>query len=157
MKSIVVFGVAVIALSAVQSAAAKDGDLGCVDTAFKLIGPDHKVCISSFRDPNLPGVVCHLSQARTGGLKGAVGLAEDKSEFSLSCVQSGPIPVPLNIPNQQDVFNEKTSVFFKNTKVTRFYDRENNALVYLAVSGKLIDGSPKNSISNVAISPWAQH
>ena len=157
MKTIVVFALAVVVWSAVQSAVAKDGDLGCVDTAFKLVGPDHKVCISSFRDPNVPGVVCHLSQARTGGLKGAVGLAEDKSEFSLSCVQSGPISMPLSIPGQQDVFSEKTSVFFKNTKVTRFYDRENNALVYLAVSGKLIDGSPKNSVSNVAISPWVQH
>lgn len=159
MKTIAI-GCATLILAAfflIDAAAAKDGDLGCVDTAFKLIGPDHKVCISSFRDPNVPGVVCHLSQARTGGLKGAVGLAEDKSEFSLSCVQSAPIALPLTIPAQQDVFSEKTSVFFKNTKVTRFYDRENNALVYLAVSGKLIDGSPKNSVSNVAISPWIQH
>ena len=145
------------AVMAVPEAQAKDGEIGCVDTAFKLIGPNHKVCISSFRDPNVPGIVCHLSQAKTGGLSGAVGLAEDKSEFSLSCVQVGPIAEPLNIPPQQAVFTEKTSIFFKSTRVTRFYDKENNALVYMAVSDKLIDGSPKNSISNVAISPWAQH
>ena len=145
------------AVMAVPAAQAKDGEVGCVDTAFKLIGPNHKVCISSFRDPNVPGIVCHLSQAKTGGLSGAVGLAEDKSEFSLSCVQVGPIAEPLNIPPQQAVFTEKTSIFFKSTRVTRFYDKENNALVYMAVSDKLIDGSPKNSISNVAISPWAQH
>ena len=145
------------AVMAVPAAQAKDGEVGCVDTAFKLIGPNHKVCISSFRDPNVPGIVCHLSQAKTGGLSGAVGLAEDKSEFSLSCVQVGPIAEPLNIPPQQAVFTEKTSIFFKSTRVTRFYDKENNALVYMAVSDKLIEGSPKNSISNVAISPWAQH
>ncbi len=145
---------ALLAVAASTQAWAKDGELGCVDTAFKLIGANHKVCISSFRDPSVPGIVCHLSQAKTGGIAGSVGLAEDKSEFSLSCVQSGPIVEPLNIPDQQSVFNEKTSVFFKSTRVHRFYDRDNHALVYMAISDKLIEGSPKNSISNVAISPW---
>ena len=146
----------VLAVGMTGQALAKDGELGCVDTAFKMIGPNHKVCISSFRDPNVPGIVCHLSHARTGGVAGAVGLAEDKSEFSLSCVQTGPISEPLNIPDQQPVFTERTSIFFKSTRVHRFYDKENHALVYMAISDKLIDGSPKNSISNVAISPWTQ-
>ena len=137
-------------------ARAQDGEVGCVTTAFKLIGANHKVCVSSFHDPDVPGVVCHLSQAKTGGLAGSVGLAEDKAEFSLSCVQMGPIPDTLTIPPQQAVFSEKTSIFFKSTRVTRFYDKANNALVYLAISDKLIDGSPKNSISNVALSPWAK-
>ena len=140
-----------------QPALAKDGDVGCVTTAWKLVGANHKVCVSSFRDPNVPGVVCHLSQARTGGVMGSVGLAEDVSEFSLSCVQTGAIAPPVNLPAEQEVFDEKTSVFFKGTKVVRFYDRDNNALVYLAISRKLIDGSPRNSVSNVAISPWAAH
>ena len=146
-----------VAIGLAGPALAKDGEVGCVDTAFKLIGANHKVCISSFRDPNVPGIVCHLSQAKTGGIAGSVGLAEDLSEFSLSCVQVGPIAEPLNLPAQQSVFSEKTSILFKSTRVTRFYDRENNALVYLAISDKLINGSPKNAISNVAISPWAQH
>ena len=148
---------ALLFMACAASANAKDGEIGCVDTVFKLIGPNHKVCISSFRDPDVPGVVCHLSQAKTGGISGAVGLAEDKSEFSLSCVQAGPIALPLTIPPQQAVFSERTSIFFKSTRVTRFYDKDNNALVYLAISDKLIEGSPKNSISNVAISPWVQH
>lgn len=147
---------AILLLAAGAPASAKDGEVGCVDTTFKLIGANHKVCINSFRDPNVPGVVCHLSQAKTGGISGAIGLAEDKSEFSLSCIQTGPIALPLNIPPQQTVFNERTSIFFKSTRVTRFYDKDNNALVYLAISDKLIEGSPKNAISNVAISPWAQ-
>jgi CreA protein len=148
---------AALALLAVLSpapAAARDGDIGCVTTAWKLIGANHKVCVSSFRDPDIDGVVCHLSQARTGGVMGSVGLAEDLSEFSLSCIQAGPIHTPLAIPEEREVFNESTSIFFKGTKVVRFYDKENNALVYLAVSRKLIDGSPRNSVSNVAISPW---
>ena len=147
---------ALLTLTLTSTAHAKDGELGCVTTAWKLLGANHKVCVSSFRDPDVPGVVCHLSQARTGGVKGSVGLAEDVSEFSLSCVQTGPIAAGLKLPDQQEVFTERTSVLFKGTHVYRMYDRENNALVYLAISRKVVEGSPRNAVSNVAISPWAQ-
>ena len=145
---------ALFALS--SSAQAKDGELGCVTTAWKLLGANHKVCVSSFHDPDVSGVVCHLSQARTGGVKGSVGLAEDQSEFSLSCVQTGPIAAGLKLPEQQEVFTERTSVLFKGTHVVRMFDKDNNTLVYLAISRKIVDGSPRNAVSNVAISPWAQ-
>jgi CreA protein len=149
--------VGIAALLALSSAAqAKDGELGCVTTAWKLLGSNHKVCVSSFRDPEVPAVVCHLSQARTGGVKGSVGLAEDVSEFSLSCVQTGPIAPGLKLPEQQEVFTERTSVLFKGTHVVRLFDKENNALVYLAISRKIVEGSPRNAVSSVAISPWAQ-
>ena len=36
----------------------------------------------------------------------------------------------------------------------RFCDVDNNALVYLAYSEKVIEGSPKNSVSAVPIRPW---
>ena len=145
---------ALLALS--TPALAKDGELGCVTTAWKLLGANHKVCVSSFRDPDVPGVVCHLGQARTGGVKGSVGLAEDLSEFSLSCVQTGPIAPGLKLPEQQHVFTEKTSVLFKGTQVVRLFDKDNNARVYLAISRKIVEGSPRNAVSTVAISPWTQ-
>jgi CreA protein len=147
---------ALLCLSLATPARAKDGELGCVTTTWKLLGANHKVCVSSFRDPEVAGVVCHLSQARTGGVKGSVGLAEDVSEFSLSCVQTGPIPAGLQLPEQKEVFTERTSLIFKGTHVVRMFDRENNTLVYLAISRKVVDGSPRNAVSNVAISPWAQ-
>ncbi len=143
-------------LALLSAAQAKEGELGCVTTAWKLLGANHKVCVSSFRDPDVPGVVCHLSQARTGGVKGSVGLAEDVSEFSLSCVQTGPIAAGLRLSEQQEIFSERTSALFKGTHVVRLFDKENNALVYLAISRKIVDGSPRNAVSNVAISPWAQ-
>jgi CreA protein len=58
------------------------------------------------------------------------------------------------LPDQENVFSENTSIFFKNTKVIRMFDKKHNTLVYLAVSRKLIEGSPQNSISTVPIMPW---
>jgi CreA protein len=126
-------------------------EIDCITTEWKLVGANHKVCINAFDDPEVPGVVCYMSQARTGGISGAVGLAEDPSEFSLDCRQTGPITLPEKFPKKKKVFSEGTSVFFKDTQVTRFYDDKRKALIYLAVSRKIIAGSPKNSISTVVV------
>jgi CreA protein len=126
-------------------------ELDCITTEWKLIGANHKVCVNAFEDPEVPGVVCYMSQARTGGISGAVGLAEDPSEFSLDCRQTGPVTIPDKFPKKKKVFSEGTSVFFKDTQVTRFYDDKRKALIYLAVSRKIIAGSPKNSISTVVV------
>ncbi len=129
-------------------------DIGCLDTTFKLLSPNDSVCVSAFEDPKLPGVTCHISQARKGGWGSVVGLTEDPSRFSIACRQTGPIALPDKLPEQESVFSEKTSVFFKNTKVVRMLDKKHNTLVYLAVSRKLVEGSPQNSISTVPIMPW---
>ena len=133
---------------------ARADDIGCLDTTFKLLSPNDSVCVSAFEDPKVSGVTCHISQARKGGWGSVVGLAEDPSRFSIACRQTGPIALPEKLPNQENVFSEKTSVFFKNTKVIRMFDKKHNTLIYLAVSKKLIEGSPENSISTVPIMPW---
>jgi len=130
-------------------------EVGCVSTTFRMLSPNDKICIDSFRDPQVDGVVCHVSRARTGGVKGVVGLAEDTSDASIACRQIGPIAVPSDLKNEQDVFDERRSILFKKLHVVRFYDRPNNSLVYLSYSDKLIEGSPKNSISTVPIMPWS--
>lgn len=129
-------------------------DIGCLDTTFKLLSPNDSVCVSAFEDPKIPGVTCHISQARKGGWGSVVGLTEDPSRFSIACRQTGPISLPDKLPDQENVFSEKTSIFFKNTKVIRMFDKKHNTLIYLAVSTKLIEGSPQNSISTVPIMPW---
>lgn len=129
-------------------------DIGCLDTTFKLLSPNDSVCVSAFEDPEVSGVTCHISQARKGGWGSVVGLTEDPSRFSIACRQTGPISLPDKLPKQENVFSEKTSIFFKNTKVIRMFDNKHNTLVYLAVSRKLIEGSPQNSISTVPIMPW---
>ena len=128
--------------------------IGCVTTEWKLIGANHKVCVESFGDPKIPGVTCHVSQARTGGMSGTLGLAQDPSQFSLACRQTGPITLPDKLPKEATVFTEDTSIFFKETRVMRLWDEANRTLVYLAISRKLIDGAPANSISTVPVMPW---
>jgi CreA protein len=125
--------------------------VGSVDTAFKLIGPDHKVVVEVFDDPLVGGVSCYLSRAKTGGLKGAVGLAEDKADSSVACRQVGPIAFKGKIPKQDEVFTERASIFFKHVRVVRMVDARRNALVYLVYSDRLIDGSPKNSVTAVPV------
>ena len=129
-------------------------DIGYLDTTFKLLSPNDSVCVSAFEDPRVPGETCHISQARKGGWGSVVGLTEDPSQFSIACRQTGPIFLPDRLSDQENVFSEKTSIFFKNTKVIRMFDKKHNTLVYLAVSKKLIEGSPQNAISTVAIMPW---
>jgi len=143
---------ATLALPASQPASAEE--IGCATTAWKLIGANHRVCIYAYDDPKVPGITCHISQARTGGVKGSFGLAEDPSQFSLACRQVGPITLPANLPDEDVAFSENTSLIFKETKITRFVDRKRNVLVYLAISRKIIEGAPANAISSVPIQPW---
>ncbi len=128
--------------------------IGCVMTAWKLIGANHKICVEAFSDPKVPGVTCHVSQAKAGGVAGTFGLAQDPSEFSLACRQTGPITVPEKMPKDETVFSEDTSILFKETRVVRMWDAKNRVLVYLAISRKLIEGAPASSISTVPVMPW---
>lgn len=129
--------------------------IGCVTTAWKLLGANHRVCVEAFADKKIPGVTCHVSQARTGGVSGSLGLAQDPSQFSLACRQTGPITLPAKMPKEEVVFSEDTSILFKETRVTRLWDEANKTLVYLAISRKIIEGAPANSISTVPVMPWA--
>ena len=133
---------------------ARAEDIGCLDTTFKFLSPNDSVCVSAFEDSKVPGVTCHISQARKGGWASVVGLTEDPSRFSIACRQTGPITLPAKLPKQDNVFSEKTSAFFKNTKVIRMFDQKHNTLIYLAISKKIIEGSPENAISTVPIMPW---
>lgn len=137
-----------------SAGAARAEEVGCVTTTWKLIGANHKICVDAFDDPKVAGVTCHVSQARTGGIAGGLGLAEDPSQFSLACRQTGPISLPANLPENDTVFAEDTSLLFKTTKVVRMLDRKHNTLVYLAISRKIIEGAPANSVSTVPIMPW---
>lgn len=142
-----------LALSVCATAAAAE-EIGSVDTVFKLLGPDHKIIIEAFDDPKIEGVACHISRAKKGGITGALGLAEDPSDASIACRQVGPITITGELEPGEEVFTRKTSIIFKTLHVVRFLDKRRNVLVYLVYSDKLIEGSPKNSISTVPIRPW---
>lgn len=126
--------------------------VGEVSTAFILIGANHKVVVDAYDDPKVSGVTCYVSRAKTGGVMGAIGLAEDKSEASIACRQVGPISFGTKkIDNQEEMFNERISVVFKKLRVVRMLDRKRNVLVYLTYSDRLIDGSPQNSVTAVPL------
>ncbi|HCL5071292.1 TPA: protein CreA [Salmonella enterica] len=152
-KSLVLFS---ILLLLGQSARAEQ--IGSVDTVFKMFGPDHKIVVEAFDDPDVKNVTCYVSRAKTGGIKGGLGLAEDTSDAAISCQQVGPIELSDKIKNGKAqgevVFKKRTSLIFKSLQVVRFYDAKRNTLAYLAYSDKVVDGSPKNAISAVPVMPW---
>ena len=133
-------------------------EVGSVDTVFKVFGPDHKIVVEAFDDPDVKNVTCYISRAKTGGIKGGLGLAEDTADAAISCQQVGPVELSDKIKNgkaQGDVvFQKRTSLVFKKLQVVRFYDPKRNTLAYLAYSDKVVEGSPKNALSALPIMPW---
>ena len=146
-----------LSLLLAASCAARADDFPCISTTFNLLSPNDKVCVSEFDDPSVPGVACYISQARKGGWGQPFGLNEDPSNFSVSCRQVGPITVDLaKLPNKEEAFSEKTSIFFKRTRIFRLPDAKRHVIAYVAVSSKIINGSPANSVDVVPIKPWPQ-
>ena len=131
--------------------AARAEEIGAVDTAFKLIGPDHKVVVEAFDDPDVEGIACYVSRAKTGGIKGALGVAEDPARFSVACRQVGAIRFAKALPRQAEVFKEGASLVWKHVRVVRIVDAKRNTLTYLSYSDRLINGFPDNAISAVAV------
>ncbi len=140
-----------ITLLLAAAASARAETIGSVDTVFKLIGPDHKIVVEAYDDPKVAGVTCYLSRARTGGIKGALGVAEDRAEASIACRQVGPISIPQPIAEQEEIFNERISLVFKRLRIVRMVDAKRNALVYLTYSDRVIEGSPQNSVTALAV------
>lgn len=130
------------------------GTTGSVSTRFRLLGPNDKIVVDGFDDPKVEGVACHISRAQTGGLKGGFRVAEDTSDASIACRQIGPIKITSELKDGERVFDERRSLLFKTLQVVRFFDPERNVLVYVAYSNRIIEGSPKNSISSVPIMNW---
>ena len=131
-------------------------EIGQVSTVFKWVGPNDKIVVEAFDDPKVEGVTCYLSRAKTGGVKGGLGLAEDRAEASIACRQVGPIHVPDNLKDGEEVFKERTSLVFKTMQVVRFFDKKRNTLVYLVYSDRVIEGRPQNAVTAIPILPWVQ-
>lgn len=125
--------------------------IGDVSTTFKLLSPNDKIVVDVFDDPEVSGVSCYLSHAKTGGYKGAMGFAEDTSDASVACRQVGPISFRGKIATQEEVFNARSSFLFKHVRVVRMADQKRNTLVYLVYSDKIVEGSPKNSVTAVPV------
>ena len=141
----------VLLLAASSAFAASGEKIGSVDTAFQWLGRDHDIVVEAYDDPQVEGVTCYVSRARIGGIKGTLGLAEDRAEASIACRQVGPVAFAKPLKRQDEIFSERISLVFKRLRVVRMVDEKRNTLVYLTYSDKLIDGSPQNSITAVPI------
>lgn len=147
-------GLSVLALCMPLLAAAEE--IGSVSTVFKWVGPNDKIVVEAFDDPKVGGVTCYLSRAKTGGVKGGLGLAEDRAEASIACRQVGAIHFKGELKDGEEVFKERTSLVFKTMQVVRFFDQKRNTLVYLVYSDRIIEGSPQNAVTAIPILPWVE-
>ncbi|XKH60565.1 CreA family protein [Halomonas sediminis] len=129
---------------------AQDAHIGSVRTEFKLLGPNSTIEVERFDDPKVQGISCYISYSQIGGISGAVGLAEEASEASVACRQTGEVVFEAAEVEQQEViFTQRRSVLFKNMRVVRMHDTQTQTFIYLTYSTKLVDGSPKNAITAV--------
>ncbi len=151
-KRLLALGFGLAALTAVTVGAE---EIGQVSTTFKLVGANDKIVIEAFDDPDISGATCYVSRAKTGGIKGTIGVAEDTSDASISCRQTGPITLPERVASGKDdgkeVFKKSSSLLFKKMQVVRFFDKKRSTLVYLTYSDRIIEGSPKNSLSTIVL------
>lgn len=154
---------AAVLVTAFGAGGAVAEEIGSVNTEWKMIGPDNKIVVEAFDDPDIANISCWLSRPKKGGLSGAVGLTEDLAFASIACRQRGPVTIPDDLRKEmieenddggQRVFKKRLSPIFKTMQVSRMYDAERNTLIYLIWSDKVLDGSYKNAISVVAIAPW---
>ncbi|WP_042878316.1 CreA family protein [Cupriavidus necator] len=143
---------AIVAAAACVAAAsgAQAEEIGSVSTNFRVTGSD-KVVIEAYDDPQVDGVTCYVSRARTGGIKGQLGMAEDPPEASIACRQVGTIAFKAPLKQQDNVFSERMSILFKTLHVVRAVDRKRNTLVYLTYSDRIVSGSPQNSVTAVPV------
>lgn len=115
----------------------------------------NEIKIEAFQDDKIKGVVCHMAHFDRGVLdrltKG--DWFENPSNGSISCAITGPIVIG-NIDmdkNGEGVFKQKQSLIFKTLAVRRVYDNENDTLIYLVYSRKIVDGSAKMSVATVPL------
>ena len=146
------FAALILALTVATPALAQER-VGEVSTTFRVVGPNDKVVIDRFDDPKVENASCYVSRAETGGLSGWVGLAEDPSRFSIACRATGAVTVKGELPDNEVVFDERASFFFKEVRISRIVDREKKVLVYLVWSTQSVgtEGSPFNSVTAVPL------
>ena len=127
--------------------------IGSVSTNFRLLGPNDRVVVERFDDPKVPNVSCYASFAQTGGISGGLGVATDPSQFALECVARGPVTIPSDLPQKEEMGAISASFLFKLFIITRMVDTQDKTLVYVLISTKILHGSPANAVSAIPATP----
>lgn len=116
------------------------------------MGNSDRIEVETFNDPDISGIQCFISHAKTGGMKEVVNLEEDVSDASIACVKTKEIITfnPDIMKKPRTVFKRDSSFVFKSQQVKSYYDESSHSFVYLVYSDKILDGSPKNSLSAIS-------
>jgi len=124
----------------------------------------NEIKIEAFQDDDVKGVTCHMAHFDRGVLdrlsKG--DWFENPSNGSISCGITGPVVIGKISKRKggEEVFRQRQSLIFKKLAVRRIYDAENETLIYLVYSRKVVDGSAKMSIATVPLAgadvSWTQ-
>ena len=154
-RSLTYVGLLALGLAASGPASAQEPDrIFDKSTVWRPLTPNDKLVVYGIDDPAVSGVACWYTQPEKGGIKGTLGLAEDVSDISLACRQTGPIAFKGKLSQGEVVFSERRSLLFKSMQIVRGCDTRRNTLIYMVYSDKVIQGSPKNSTSAVPLAPW---
>ena len=101
---VVALAAALLAPPAPASAADEPDLIFKRSTVFKWLTPNDKLATYGLDDPEIEGVACHFTVPERGGLKGWIGVAEEVSDISLACQQTGPIRFKAKFEQGEDVF-----------------------------------------------------
>lgn len=106
--------------------------------------------LNILKDPLVPGVTCHIASIE------ADLSFSDPSDSAIACRQTGEITTAMiaSIDKSKSgdiVFKKSKSIFFKNMKIRRIFDTENQTLMYVSYSTKETSGSFKHSLSTVPL------
>ena len=142
MKKLMIALTGVLVLTACDRNEVGDVSLGLFTTK--------DIKIDMFTDPLIPGVTCHVAS-----IEADLSLA-DPSDSSIACRQTGEITAAMIAAIDKSksgdvVFKKSKSVLFKNMKIRRIFDPQNQTLMYLAYSTKETSGSFKHSLSTVPL------
>ena len=152
IRRLALLGIVAVAWALAAATAQAETQIGAVSTNFRLLGANDKVVVERLDDPKIPDIACYASFAKTGGVKGSLGVATDPSRFALSCVATGPVTLPAGLPAKQQIAAISASFLVKHFDLYRLVDPDHKAVVYLLISTKIIHGSPANAVSAVPVS-----
>jgi CreA protein len=144
---------ALAAFMACGLAACGDRDSQVGEFSNDLLG--NEIMIEALPDPEIPGVVCHiayfdrsmLDRMRQGNW------FENPSNSAVSCQRIGAIDLSgvSTARSGEEIFNQRISLFFKNTAIRRIVDLQNRTILYVSHSRELVEGSAKMDISSVPL------
>lgn len=113
------------------------------------------ISVEAVADPEVAGVICHVAYFNRSLIDRLQqgNWFEDPSYSAVDCSAAGPITVGNINTNKggEEIFKQARSLIWKSLRVSRIYDAENNALVYLAHARELQLGSGKMSLSVVPL------